>query len=102
MRANAEKVIQGLRCCIKQADNDIFCKDIGCPYYEKSDHVRLLCWTKLNRDALELLESEKPVADYTTHAYPIFSCRECGYMIEQWKYCPVCGKPINWEGIKDR
>ena len=53
----AEKVKKGLRCCIKQADNDIYCEQLGCPYYEPvKDHARLMCWTKLNRDALKILE----------------------------------------------
>jgi len=51
-----QKVKKGLRCCIKQADNDIYCEQLGCPYYEPvKDHARLMCWTKLNRDALKLL-----------------------------------------------
>ena len=51
------KVIKGLECCIKQAENDVYCKDLDCPYYEKADSCRLVCWTNLNKDALVILKT---------------------------------------------
>lgn len=48
---------------------------------------------------LDVLTEQKSVADYTTHNYPIFQCGACGFMIDQWKYCPVCGNRSNEKGV---
>lgn len=53
--ADAEKAIKGLECCIRMITSDVSCREIGCPYYSKDDQARLICWTDLNRDALNLI-----------------------------------------------
>lgn len=58
MKPDLEKVIRGLECCIKQAENDVYCEQLDCPYKSKADSCRLTCWTKLNRDALALLKAQ--------------------------------------------
>lgn len=59
-KADLDRVIHGLECCIKQAENDIYCEHMNCPYFEPvRDNMRLLCWTKLNKDALKLLKEVK-------------------------------------------
>lgn len=63
-KADLDRVIKGLECCIKQAENDIYCERMACPYYEPvNDMVRLTCWTKLNREALKLLKAVIERAD---------------------------------------
>ena len=63
-KADLGRVIKGLECCIKQAENDIYCERMACPYYEPvNDDGRLLCWTRLNRDALKLLKAVIERAD---------------------------------------
>lgn len=63
-KADLDRVIKGLECCIKQAENDIYCERMACPYYEPvNDGGRLLCWTRLNRDALKLLKAVIERAD---------------------------------------
>ena len=58
-RSNLEIVRRGLECCIQQANVDIYCKDLNCPYYGPIDSVRLVCWTKLNKDCLKLIDEQK-------------------------------------------
>lgn len=58
LRRKAEK---GLECCILQAENDVCCREIECPYYDPDDSANLLCWTKLNRDAIRVIESSAHV-----------------------------------------
>jgi len=60
MIKNVKKVRKGLECCIKQIEKDIYCDQLNCPYYNpKMDHARLLCWTKLNKDALKLINDQQ-------------------------------------------
>ena len=55
-----DRVVKGLECCIKQAENDVYCENIGCPYHEPTNAMaRLTCWTKLNRDALKLIKAQR-------------------------------------------
>lgn len=64
-----EKVIRGLECCIKQGENDIYCRDLDCPYQDENDSCRLVCWTKLNKDALSLLKAQEPNMSETLWAF---------------------------------
>ena len=111
--ADIKTVMKGLECCIKQAENDIYCEDMDCPYYEPvRDHARLLCWTKLNKDALELLKAlkaQEPVKPQETKiAIGIYGaeaieylCGDCGCGLTinaRWrtKFCPECGRKVAW------
>ena len=55
--ANAEKAIKGLECCLRMIASDITCRELECPYYSRNDQARLICWTNLNRDALNLIRN---------------------------------------------
>lgn len=54
---DVKKTIKGLECCIRMITSDVSCREINCPYYDKNDQARLICWTNLNRDALNIIRS---------------------------------------------
>ena len=112
-KADVERVIKGLECCIKQAENDVYCEDIGCPYHEPTnDRARLMCWTKLNKDALRLLQKLKVQEPIKPHESKIaigiygaeateYLCGDCGCGLTinaRWrtKFCPECGRKVDW------
>lgn len=98
--ANADKAIKGLECCIRMITSDVTCREIGCPYYSKEDQARLICWTDLNRDALNLIRKAyaqkgeiTPRAKDKTHWY----CGACGCRLPlktKPKFCHKCGTKI--------
>ena len=55
-----DKVKIGLECCIEQMKKDVYCETVKCPYYKPiTNNTRLLCWAKLNRDALQLIQLQQ-------------------------------------------
>ena len=57
MDIDVNKVIAGLKCCIRQAKEGIVdCSELNCPYFE--DKNRLACWISLNEDAAALLQGQ--------------------------------------------
>ena len=97
--ADAEKTIKGLECCIRMTTSDVSCREIGCPYYSKDDQARLICWTDLNRDALNLIRYAykrsgiNPKAKDKTHWY----CGACGCRLPlkmKPKFCHKCGTKV--------
>lgn len=112
-KADLDRVIHGLECCIKQAENDIYCEHMDCPYFEPvKDSGRLLCWTKLNKDALRLLQKLKVQEPIKPHESKIaigiygaeateYLCGDCGCGLTinaRWrtKFCPECGRKVDW------
>ncbi len=55
-----EKVLNGLGCCIQQGVEDVYCRDLDCPYKSDSDSCRLNCWIQLLMDAVSLLKAQEP------------------------------------------
>ena len=95
-----DKIVKGLECCIKQAENDIYCVQLDCPYYEPvRDGARLMCWTKLNRDALAFIkEKVKTKVVFKQYDGSIETeCGNCGlYLDKAYSRCPKCQKELDW------
>ena len=93
--ADREKVLKGLECLIT---NETPCE--GCPY-NGSGH----CMKNIAKDARELLKEQEPIAPKLIKMYPhdIYECGNCkhksvGSKDYKAKYCPECGKELNWDG----
>lgn len=93
-----EKVIKGLECCISNAHNK-------CPYWDKDNVHPLPCSDRLHADALALLkEQENGVSAKEIKMYPgnVWACGNCGHVAVgsadyKAKYCPECGRRVQWE-----
>lgn len=93
-----EKVIKGVRKCLSHKP----CSENGCPYENECavEHLN----DPLLRDALSLLKEQEPtkprrkVRHGTTTIYQHW-CGQCMTMLYgKPKFCPNCGKPVEWEG----
>lgn len=110
--ADREKVIKGLECCFDYYEAQ--CEK--CPYQATEEEKKIVDWDchhdDLQRDALELLKEQEPVAhatwlcEETSTAYDLYGvktwaakykCSKCGSVhraIEAhmcYSYCPSCG-----------
>jgi len=92
-----EKVLKGLECLIT---DEVPCE--GCQYNGSG-----YCLKNIAKDARELLKEQEPVRFRIFRAsagnYPFWDCvcDGCGFKTStvhtNWKYCPVCGKPVKWD-----
>lgn len=93
--ADREKVLKGLECLIT---NETPCE--GCPY-----NGSRYCMKNIAKDARELLKEQEPIAPKLIKMYPhdIYECGNCkhksvGSKDYKAKYCPECGKKVQWGG----
>ena len=99
--ADREKVIKGLECCIANRHNN-------CPYKSTDKGIDKVtsCTTYLMKDAIALLkEQETGVSPKEIKMYPnnVWACGNCGHVAVgsaayKAKYCPECGKKVQWGG----
>ena len=84
-----DKVIKGVECCILQAENDVYCTQLNCPYYDQvKDSARLTCWTKLNRDVLKLLKEKKSYEIPITEQQAMKALEDSGWTVCNYNCVP--------------
>ena len=88
-----EKVIKGLKCCIR-SDREVFCSG-RCPYYDDQSN----CETKVKQDAVRLLKEQKKeieILKLTLQQFPEITVLtdEPLYRIEKGdgKYTDIAGR----------
>ena len=97
-----EKVVNGLECCIRHGVSPT----AGCGYKNECPYERegIVCWIKLNEDALELLKEQEAVepkkeSDGNPGMWASwwYVCGNCGEGID-WhdRYCWHCGRAVKW------
>ena len=107
--ADLEKVIKGLRCCLKDdCDN--------CPYYDPEvdhdcDYFGKCLRGNMYADALALLKAQEPVMVEERADTNTINCPKCGKQFarvgrdksiyldvdEDPNYCWNCGQAVRWE-----
>lgn len=96
-----DRIVKGLRCCLRHdgKDNDEDCQD--CPYYNHEYY----CKGELFRKAIGYLneagEAYQPEIGYDyNYAEDIYYCGNCGRRVFQnYKHCPKCGEAIDWDDL---
>lgn len=91
------KVIKGLECCMAEK----ICTS-KCPYKGQCDDGGYY-YSKAIEDAISLLKAQEPIAPKLIKMYPhdIYECGNCGHRSVgskdyKAKYCPECGREIQW------
>lgn len=84
-----ERVCAAIRNCIDKPK----CKDCPWTECEKPDCERVNLPLGLVRDALELLEAQKPIKPRIINER--YECGFCFQRITDWEnFCPICGKAV--------
>ena len=88
---NLEKVLKGLESCV-------YGECAECPYCERCSDAA--DFVDLAHDALELLKTQQPVKPHRNYKYLSDYWCDCGWhlgLAESVKYCPECGRKVEWE-----
>lgn len=62
--------------------------------------LKMACWARTCRDALELLEAQQPVKPHRNYQYLSDYWCACGWHLGKAgsvKYCPECGRKVKWD-----
>lgn len=98
---NREKVISGLKYCLDRSKEKVHCGD--CPYWQDDFESGCHIYDMI-RDALGLLEAQKPVITTNAYGKKFYKCANCGFEFELYfvnprrvKFCNNCGQGVKWE-----
>lgn len=89
--ADLEKAIKGLEACVEGE-----CEK--CDYRETCSDAE--DFVALARDALELLKAKQPIKPHRNYQYLSDYWCACGWHLGKAgsvKYCPECGRKVDWE-----
>lgn len=92
-----EKVIKGLKCCVKwmKENDEDACN--SCPYHSCDANS---CIAMVNSEAIALLKEQEPKLVKIDADGDDVLCPSCGNRLFPYplqKYCEECGQAVRWE-----